>query len=112
IASGAPDCNSNGVPDACDIASHTSADTNQNGVPDECESGSTSFCFGDGSGTACPCANSSPAGQGRGCLNSLGLGGRLVAVGTASLAADTLVLAGSNMPNSSALYFQGTTQLN
>ncbi|MFO0829403.1 MAG: thrombospondin type 3 repeat-containing protein [Phycisphaerales bacterium] len=32
------DCNSNGVPDGCDITvAHTSIDTNQNGVPDECE---------------------------------------------------------------------------
>ena len=31
------DCNSNGVPDACDIADGTSVDANGNGVPDECE---------------------------------------------------------------------------
>ena len=31
------DCNSNGVPDECDIASGTSTDCNDNGVPDECE---------------------------------------------------------------------------
>jgi glucose/arabinose dehydrogenase len=32
-----PDCNANGVPDACDIARGTSQDTNNNGIPDECE---------------------------------------------------------------------------
>lgn len=32
-----PDCNGNGVPDACDIASNTSLDCNSNGFPDECE---------------------------------------------------------------------------
>ncbi|MEE8153549.1 MAG: PQQ-dependent sugar dehydrogenase [Phycisphaerales bacterium] len=32
-----PDCNKNGVPDACDIASGTSPDVNNNGIPDECE---------------------------------------------------------------------------
>ncbi len=32
-----PDCNNNGVPDACDIAAGTSMDNNGNGVPDECE---------------------------------------------------------------------------
>jgi endonuclease I len=68
------------------------------------------FCFGDGSGAACPCGNQSLVAQGQGCLNSLGLGARLATSGSAHVAADTLVLAGSNMPNSSALYFQGTTQ--
>lgn len=32
-----PDCNTNGVPDASDIATGTSADCDSNGVPDECE---------------------------------------------------------------------------
>jgi hypothetical protein len=49
-------------------------------------------------------------GANAGCLNSLGTGGALVASGSASLAVDTLVLSGSGMPNSSALYFQGTGQ--
>ncbi|MCA9283703.1 MAG: hypothetical protein KDA22_00705 [Phycisphaerales bacterium] len=31
------DCNQNGTPDDCDIASGTSADLNNNGIPDECE---------------------------------------------------------------------------
>ncbi len=71
---------------------------------------SFAFCFGDGSGTACPCGNSSAVGANSGCSNSLGVGGVLVASGSASVAGDTLVLAGSGMPNSSALYFQGTSQ--
>jgi hypothetical protein len=67
------------------------------------------FCFGDGSGTACPCANSGAAGNG--CASSVNAsGGNLATSGVASLAGDTLVLAGSGMPSSSALYFQGTTQ--
>ena len=33
----APDCNTNGIPDECDIAAGTSHDCNTNGVPDECE---------------------------------------------------------------------------
>ncbi len=69
----------------------------------------TVFCAGDGSGTACPCGNASALGGGAGCLNSFGLGGRLVASGSASVTADTLVLAGSRMPNAPALYFQGTS---
>ncbi|MBL8861224.1 MAG: hypothetical protein JNK02_04350 [Planctomycetes bacterium] len=68
------------------------------------------FCAGDGGGTACPCGNASAIGAHEGCLNSLGLGARLVASGEASIVFDTLVLAGSQMPNSSALYFQGTAQ--
>jgi hypothetical protein len=37
-AGGTPgDCNSNGIPDATDIASGTSEDCNGNGVPDECD---------------------------------------------------------------------------
>jgi hypothetical protein len=70
------------------------------------------FCPGDGTGTACPCGNSSPVGSESGCLNSLGSGGKLVSSGVASLAGDTVVLVGTGMPSSSALYFQGTTQIN
>lgn len=32
------DCNGNGMPDACDIATGASPDANENGVPDECDS--------------------------------------------------------------------------
>ncbi len=68
------------------------------------------FCYGDGSGTACPCANAGSAGNG--CANSVDANGaHLAASGVASLGADTLVLSGSSMPDSSALYFQGTTQV-
>jgi hypothetical protein len=73
--------------------------------------GVMSFCFGDGSGTACPCGNAGSAGNG--CASSVNAAGaNLTASGSASLSADTLVLAGSGMPDSSALYFQGTAQLN
>lgn len=66
------------------------------------------FCAGDGTGTPCPCANESALGADEGCLNSLGTGGKLVASGTASIASDSIILTGSGMPASSALYFQGT----
>lgn len=66
----------------------------------------TPFCFGDGMGTLCPCANTGPAGGG--CLNSLGTGGALHASGSASVILDTFVLIGGGMPNGTALYFQGT----
>ncbi len=71
----------------------------------------TPICFGDGSGTACPCANNSAVGAEIGCLNSFAMGGKLLVSGNASIANDSLVLQGSQMPNSSALYFQGTAPL-
>jgi subtilisin family serine protease len=38
IASGfSRDCNGNGIPDECEIAAGTSLDANNNGIPDECE---------------------------------------------------------------------------
>ena len=73
----------------------------------------TSYCFGDGTGTACPCANNGAAGNG--CGNSLNPNGaQLSASGTASatLANDTWLLSGTGIPNGPGLYFQGTTQLN
>ncbi|MHC5110860.1 MAG: M6 family metalloprotease domain-containing protein [Planctomycetota bacterium] len=36
VVTGAADCNSNNVPDDCDITSGTSADDNEDGIPDEC----------------------------------------------------------------------------
>jgi len=70
----------------------------------------TPLCAGDGTGTACPCGNNSAPGANEGCLNSLGTGGKLRATGMASIASDTLVLNGTQMANSSCLYFQGTIQ--
>lgn len=34
-----PDCNSNAIPDGCDILRGTSLDANEDGIPDECEKG-------------------------------------------------------------------------
>ena len=64
------------------------------------------YCFGT---SGCPCGNNGAPGSG--CANSLnGSGARLAGRGAASLANDTFVLEASGMPNSSCLYFQGTTQ--
>jgi hypothetical protein len=71
----------------------------------------TPYCPGDGSGTACPCGNSSPSGALVGCLTSLGQGGKLRATGCASVSSDSVSLVGTQMALSSALYFQGTTQV-
>jgi hypothetical protein len=72
---------------------------------------STIFCSGDGTGTACPCANNGLAGNG--CANSLNANGAHIdATGNASIATDTLLLTGNGMPDSSALYFQGTARAN
>jgi len=105
------DCNANLVHDACDIAGGTSQDTNANGIPDECESTSTPYCFGDGTGGTCPCGNLGAPGNG--CANSVNAnGGNLASTGSASVSADSFTLIGTGMPDSSALYFQGTTQIN
>ena len=64
------------------------------------------YCSGDSA--PCPCGNTSAAGLQAGCANSLGSAARLVDAGASSLAADTLRLSASGMPNSSTLYFQGT----
>jgi hypothetical protein len=71
----------------------------------------TSFCFGDGTGTACPTGNFSMPGQG-GCMNSLGSAGRLDIAGNPSLTADTLMIHGSGMPFGPCLYFQGSNLVN
>jgi len=79
-------------------------------VPSAAGSPVTAFCFGTG-GTACPCGNAGLAGNG--CASSVNANGaNLASLGTPSISADTFVLAGFGMPNSSALYFQGTTQAN
>ena len=105
------DCNGNGLLDDVDVA-NGALDSDGDGLLDACETGAgTPVCFGDGAGAACPCGNTSPPGAAAGCRNSLGVGARLVAVGTASLAQDTLSLVGDGMPDSSALYFQGSSVL-
>lgn len=69
----------------------------------------TPYCFGDGSGTPCPCSNfGGPEG---GCANSTGSGGRLSGSGSASVSLTNLVLHGTNLvPGHGGLYFQGTTR--
>jgi hypothetical protein len=75
------------------------------------------YCFGDGTSTACPCNIGvgcpcpSTGGAGNGCpWSGNPLGANLAGNGNPSISADSIVLTGSGMPNSSALYFQGTTR--
>ncbi len=67
----------------------------------------TSLCFGDGSGTACPCSNESSAETG--CLNSYGFGSLLSATGGASVGADSLTLSATVPGSNTTLFFQGTS---
>jgi hypothetical protein len=70
----------------------------------------TSFCFGDGSGAACPCGNFGTVGHG--CDNSIFTGGALLAAGGApSLGADTLVLNSSDeRPTALTVFWQGANE--
>jgi hypothetical protein len=72
----------------------------------------TPYCSGDGSATACPCGNAGAIDQG--CANSSEANGaRLTATGTASVSADSLLLACSGMvPGSFSLFLQGSQPFN
>ena len=71
----------------------------------------TPYCFGDGSGTPCPCGNT--GGPGRGCDNNTGSTGALLSsTGSNSVAAGDLVLVGEGaQPNQPGLYFQGNNAI-
>lgn len=69
------------------------------------------FCFGDGLVQTCPCGNNSGSTQ-DGCLNSLGVGAHLQTQGFASITCDSLELHAFQLPDSIALFRQGTTQVN
>jgi hypothetical protein len=88
------DCNTNGIEDAVDIATGSSADANNNGIPDECEQEYTSSCTCPSS-VPPPCSNPD---ANAGCRNSTGVGGLLVAGGTTSVGLDDLVLSATQLP--------------
>ena len=68
------------------------------------------YCFGDGTGSPCPCL--AFGGSGEGCLNTSGQGALLFGSGIPTIGADTLVLTVSGAPaNKPGLFFQGQTQL-
>lgn len=68
----------------------------------------TLICFGDGTSGACPCSNQSAVGANEGCLNSAGMGGKLVASGGTSLSCDTLQLCASQMTGANCIFLQGS----
>jgi hypothetical protein len=72
----------------------------------------TAYCFGDGSGTACPCGNA--GGAGRGCASSVQpAGARLSSSGNARTSADTFLLQVDGLPlTAPTLFFQGTVATN
>lgn len=66
------------------------------------------FCFGDGSGVACPCGNPGPPRSG--CANSSGAGAVLSASGTTSTVFDDLQLAATHaIPGQVGVFFQGAS---
>ena len=72
----------------------------------------SSFCFGDGTGAACPCANTGAPGNG--CGNSQSAAGARLEVESGVLAplADTAVLRASGIPaGQPCLFFQGAAEL-
>lgn len=69
-----------------------------------------SYCFGDGSGSICPCGNLGAFGTG--CANNSLSGARLIATGAPNAANDTLAFSAQQLPASvPGLFFQGTTAL-
>jgi len=66
------------------------------------------MCFGDGSGSMCPARNVGK--RGRGCENSLGMGGGLMSAGgVARVSQDSIALDAQYLPRkSTALFLQGT----
>ena len=68
----------------------------------------TAYCFGDGTGGACPCGNHGLLGEG--CANSTSHGSHLSAVGEPSVGFDSLLLVAHHIPmGMSCLFFQGDT---
>jgi hypothetical protein len=108
IADGAPDCNGNGRLDACEILEGSAPDLNHDGIPDSCQLAGAAYCFGDGTGSACPCGNSGASG--RGCMNSIGQSAVLSAIGTTSPDTAKLYVTGE-LPVALSVFLQGTTNV-
>lgn len=57
---------------------------------------SNTYCFGDGSGAACPCGNNGASNSG--CANTSGQGARLWSTGSAKVSSDDLALRATFLP--------------
>jgi len=80
------------------------------GLGGVCEVG-TPLCFGDGSGTPCPCGNDSPD-AGEGCLHTGGVGMTIEGSGSASIAQDDLTATARGCPHgNSGIFYSGRTSL-
>jgi hypothetical protein len=114
LAPGQPfDCDANGLIDSCEIAANGTLDINHNGILDRCDVAGVPYCFGDGTGAACPCDPGQAGLPGHGCSNSAGTGGRLQAAGVASVATDLVTLHATGLsPSTTGLFFQGNLQQN
>lgn len=67
----------------------------------------TASCFGDGSGTPCPCLNSGDPGEG--CMHSSGHGMVISGSGSTSILADDLVLYADQCPPvNTGIFYVGT----
>jgi hypothetical protein len=105
------DCDANGLIDSCEIHQDPTLDLDLDTILDECEVAGIPYCFGDGTGLACPCDPGQSGNPGSGCMNSVGRSGRLVAVGNPSVAHDSVSLRASGLLNfANGLFFQGTVQ--
>ena len=62
FAPGQPDCDGNGIPDACDIAGNPGLDCNGNGRPDSCDitDGTSEDCDSDGIPDECDASDDCP----------------------------------------------------
>ena len=71
---------------------------------------SGAVCFGDGTGSPCPCGNEAIVGQG--CLHSGGVGMTIASVGSTSISGDDLVMIATNCPpGNSGIFYSGTELL-
>jgi hypothetical protein len=108
LVSASKDCNDNGIPDDRDLFDGTASDVNGDGIIDSCQ-GLTgqSFCV-PGQGGVAPCACGNPNAPGAGCANTGSSGANIASAGLPSLAADTVVLTGTNMfSGSTCIFLQG-----
>jgi len=70
----------------------------------------SAYCYGDGTGLACPCTNGDP---GAGCSNSVGTSARLEGSGSARTTADSFTLSVTGArPGAFGLFVQGDVQAN